>query len=43
LAQAGNSIYLDLQLSPVSGTGFTTVYKIKTTKLQIPKQIDLGA
>jgi hypothetical protein len=43
LAQAGNSIYLDLQLSPVTGAGFTTVYKISTTKLQIPKQIDLGA
>jgi hypothetical protein len=43
LAQAGNSIYLDLQLSPLTGAGFTTVYNVATTKLQIPKQIDLGA
>jgi hypothetical protein len=43
LAQAGNSIYLDLQLSALTGAGFTTVYNVATTKLQIPKQIDLGA
>jgi hypothetical protein len=43
LAEAGNSIYLDLQLKPLTGTGFTTVYNVSTTKLQIPKQIDLGA
>jgi hypothetical protein len=43
LAKAGNSIYLDLQLKPVNGTAFTTVYDVPTTLLQLPKQIDLGA
>jgi hypothetical protein len=43
LAQAGNSIYPDLQLNSLTGANFTTVYNVSTTKLQIPKQIDLGA
>ena len=43
LASAGNSIYLDLQLKPVTGSAFTTVYSVATTLPQIPKQIDLAA
>lgn len=43
LAQAGNSVYLDLQLKPVTGTSFATVYNVVTTKLQIPQQINLAA
>jgi hypothetical protein len=43
LAEPGNSVYLDLQLKPVTGTSFTTVYTVATTKLQIPQQINLAA
>jgi hypothetical protein len=43
LAEAGNSVYLDLQLKPVTGSSFITSYTINTTLLQIPKQVDLAA
>jgi hypothetical protein len=43
LAKPENSLYLDLQLAPLTGSAFTTVYNISTTKLQIPQQINLGA
>ena len=43
LATAGNSVYLDLQLKPVTGSAFETAYAVATTPLSVPKMIDLGA